>query len=525
MNMKEKEKEHKSGVAVEDDLAADSHVAVEEFSAVDDRLAAESPAADESRPPLESFVTTEGRVQKEEHLPKEAQTAPSHHSKAAGKPASGGPASGHADGMHHASLPTPNRMSAGRQAKDGTASPGGRGKAAALLVVAVLLTASTLRSPITGVGPLIGEIQASTGLSHTAAGMLTTLPLLAFAIFALTAPKLAGKLGSNWTLLYCMLLMTAGIVIRSLPGVPALFGGMALVGTAIAVANVIVPSLIKKDFPLRLGLMTALYTSMMNLFSGIASGISLPLSRTGLGWRGSLGCWAILSAIAAVIWFLAARSGKRQSETTDSGRAASAAVKPKAQSAIWRSPIAWQVTLFMASQSIMFYVGVSWLPEILNGKGLSMDQAGWMLTLMQLASMIGSFLMPLVASRAPSQKWLAAASSALFLVGYGGIWLGPALLALPFILLVGLGCGTTFSLVVLFFSLRTRTAERAAELSGMAQSLGYLLAATGPTLFGFIHDQTGGWSVPLAVITVLSLITIVLGYTAGRKGYVGPEHH
>lgn len=415
------------------------------------------------------------------------------------------------------------------------------GAAATLLIIAVMLTAATLRSPLTGVGPLIGEIQNSTGLSHTLAGMLTTLPLIAFAVFALAAPKLSSRFGIERTLLYCMILMTGGILLRSMPAVPALFGGTALVGSAIAIANVLVPSLIKRDFPLRLGLMTSLYTSSMNMWSAIASGISMPISRTGLGWRGALACWLVLSAATALIWLPLARrhSASRSNTRTAAALASGGAVKvsgldtaataPEGNTtsqrsvSVWRSPIAWQVTIFMGCQSVMFYVGISWLPEILHERGLSMDQAGWMLSLMQLASMGGSFLMPLIAARAQSQKGLAAVSSALFLLGYGGVWLGSPDLALLFILLIGLGCGTTFSLVIMFFALRSRTADQAAKLSGMAQSVGYLLAAVGPTLFGFIHDRSGGWAMPLATITGVSLITIIMGYTAGRKGHIGPE--
>ncbi|MEK5478204.1 MFS transporter [Paenibacillus sp. FSL R5-0407] len=415
------------------------------------------------------------------------------------------------------------------------------GAAATLLIIAVMLTAATLRSPLTGVGPLIGEIQNSTGLSHTLAGMLTTLPLIAFAVFALAAPKLSSRFGIERTLLYCMILMTGGILLRSMPAVPALFGGTALVGSAIAIANVLVPSLIKRDFPLRLGLMTSLYTSSMNMWSAIASGISMPISRTGLGWRGALACWLILSAATALIWLPLARrhSASRSNTQTAAALASSGPVKvsgldtattapegnitSQRSVSVWRSPIAWQVTIFMGCQSVMFYVGISWLPEILHERGLSMDQAGWMLSLMQLASMGGSFLMPLIAARAQSQKGLAAVSSSLFLLGYGGVWLGSPDLALLFILLIGLGCGTTFSLVIMFFALRSRTADQAAKLSGMAQSVGYLLAAVGPTLFGFIHDRSGGWAMPLATITGVSLITIIMGYTAGRKGHIGPE--
>ncbi|WP_083484777.1 CynX/NimT family MFS transporter [Paenibacillus ihumii] len=387
--------------------------------------------------------------------------------------------------------------------------------AAALLITAILLTAATLRSPLTGVGSLIGEIQGSTGLSHTASGMLTTLPLIAFAIFALAAPKLGWRFGMERTMFCCMIIMTAGILLRSMPNIPALFLGTALIGSAIAVCNVLLPGLIKRDFPHRVGLMTSLYTSSMNGWAAIASGISVPLSRNA-GWRSALIYWVILSAVTALAWIPQLR------RSGDPGRARGASSYHKT-GAVWKSAIAWQVTIFMGFQSIMFYIGISWLPEILHERGMSPATAGWMLSLMQIASMAGSFLMPLIASRSQSQKGLAAGSSSLFLLGFGGIWLGSAALAPLFIAAIGLGCGTTFSLVILFFALRSRTADQAAELSGMAQSIGYLLAAVGPTLFGFIHDKSGNWSVPLATITGLSLVTILFGYAAGRKGYIEPK--
>lgn len=393
-----------------------------------------------------------------------------------------------------------------------------RGASVWLLITAVLLTASTLRSPITGVGSIIGEIEAATGLSHTMSGMLTTLPLIAFAVFALTAPKLSALLGMERTLFYSMLLMTVGIVVRSLPSVTALFGGTALIGIAIAVCNVLLPGLIKKDFAHRVGLMTSLYTSALNLWAAIASGISVPISHSVFGWRGALGCWAILTIITAIFWFpLLRRKPERPVRVSATAHA------EQKRATIWRSPVAWQVTIFMGFQSIMFYVGISWLPEILHDQGMSSEKAGWMVSLMQMVSMAGSFVMPLIAARTHSQKVLSAASAALFFVGFGGIWLAPTAFATLFIILIGLGCGTTFGLVIIFFALRARTAEQAAELSGMAQSVGYILAAFGPTLFGFIHDQTGNWNTPLAVIVGLSIFTIIFGYAAGRKGYVGPK--
>lgn len=402
-----------------------------------------------------------------------------------------------------------------------------RNVSASLLVTAILLTAAALRSPITGVGSIIGEIEATTGLSHTLSGLLTTLPLLAFAIFALTAPGLAAKLGTERTLFYCLLLMTGGILIRSLPFTVALFAGTALIGMGIAVCNVLLPGLIKHNFPLRVGLMTSLFTSSLNLWAAISSGISVPLAQSPLGWRGMLASWALLTTIAAFLWLpslLQRRTGRQGTSSETSGLSSAQTntdtTTPARTGSVWRSPVAWMVTIFMGSQSIMFYISISWLPDILHEQGMSAAQAGWMLSLMQMVSMAGSFLMPLVAVRTHNQKLLTAASAAFFLLGFGGIWLAPTSLAPLFIILIGSGSGATFSLVIVFFSLRSRTAQQANQLSGMAQSVGYLLAAVGPTLLGFIHDQSGSWNTPLAVVIGLSLLTIVFGYAAGRRGYV-----
>ncbi|WP_339817864.1 MFS transporter [Paenibacillus sp. FSL R7-0216] len=419
------------------------------------------------------------------------------------------------------------------------ALPRERGASVWLLVTAVLLTAAALRSPITGVGAIIGEIEAATGLSHTLSGMLTTLPLIAFAVFALAAPGLSAKFGIERTLFFSMILMTGGILVRSLPSVTALFAGTALIGIAIAIGNVLLPGLIKRDFPQQVGLMTSLFTTCLTFWAAISSGISVPLSQGPLGWRGALTIWVALTAVSALVWLpllprldkASGRNGQTtgasHSRISEVGVATDPASRPSTQGEatgtrfrIWRSPVAWLVTMFMGFQSILFYVSISWLPDILQERGMSAEQAGWMLSLMQLISMAGSFLMPLLAARSNSQKWLTAATAALCVIGFGGIWAGPVSLAALFILLLGIGSGSTFGLAIVFFSLRSRTTEQASALSGMAQSVGYVLAAFGPTLFGYLHDFSGSWDTPLAVITGVSILTALFGYAAGRKGYV-----
>ncbi|MBP1907203.1 CP family cyanate transporter-like MFS transporter [Paenibacillus turicensis] len=396
-------------------------------------------------------------------------------------------------------------------------------KTTILIITAILLTATTLRSPITGVGALMSNIQGDTGLSNTFAGLLTTLPLLSFSLFSLVAPSVSRKMGVEKTMLYCMLLMCVGIVLRSMPSILLLFIGTALIGVTIGICNVLVPGVIKRDFPLKVGLLTGIYTSSMNLWGAISSGITPFLAHQAWGWRGSLGVWVILAASAAMLWIAVVWGGKNTDNATRVNFNTKTNVKTdtsvKFQS-MWKSALAWQITLFMGLQSLMFYVGIAWLPQIFYEKGISYQTSGLYLFYMQIACMLGSFSMPIIGGRFRSQTSLALFSASFFVIGYSGILFGSPSLTLLFMIALGLGCGTSFGLVILFFSLRTRTGEQAAQISGMAQSVGYFLAAIGPFLFGFLHDLTGGWNIPLIVITAFAVVTVLFGWLAGRERYI-----
>lgn len=412
-------------------------------------------------------------------------------------------------------------------------------KTTIMIITAILLTATTLRSPITGVGALMSNIQGDTGLSNTFAGLLTTLPLLAFSLFSLVAPSVSRKIGVEKTMLYCMLLMCVGIVLRSMPSILLLFIGTALIGITIGICNVLVPGVIKRDFPLKVGLLTGIYTSSMNLWGAISSGITPFLAHQAWGWRGSLGVWVILAASAAMLWISVVWGEKKtpdsndvietqtldqiNTDTTLTNLNKKTKVKTdttvKFQS-MWKSALAWQITLFMGLQSLMFYVGIAWLPQIFYEKGISYQTSGLYLFYMQIACMLGSFSMPIIGGRFRSQISLAIFSASFFVIGYSGILFGSPSLTLLFMIALGLGCGTSFGLVILFFSLRTRNGEQAAEISGMAQCIGYFLAAIGPFLFGFLHDLTGGWNIPLLVITAFAVVTVLFGWLAGRERYI-----
>jgi CP family cyanate transporter-like MFS transporter len=380
------------------------------------------------------------------------------------------------------------------------------------LILGILFVAANLRAPITGLGPLVGDIHSQTHLSNTVTGLLSALPLLAFAILSPLAPRIAHRIGMEYSLMVSLVLLTVGILLRSLPSVTTLFVGTLVIGLAIAVGNVLLPSLIKRDFPNHVGAMTGAYSASMNIFGALASGISIPLSvGAGLGWRGSLGCWAFLAGLAVLCWLPQLRN-----------RHTYAPIPVKGGS-IWRSKLAWQVTLFMGLQSFLFYINANWLPELLNERGMSVATAGWMLSGMQFVSLPFSFIVPIIAARSKNQRGIVAATVLFHLIGYIGLLTGNTDLTWLWMVCIGIAVGASISLALAFFGLRTKDSRQAAELSGMAQSVGYLLAAAGPILFGFLHDVTDAWSFSLMTLVIVSMLLLFVGLRAGRNAYVSQE--
>ncbi len=380
-----------------------------------------------------------------------------------------------------------------------------------LLVVGILLLAANLRPALTALAPLIGEVRADTGVSNGVAGLLTALPLLAFGFLSPVAPRLARWIGMERALLASLLVLAAGILVRSAGTVALLFVGTAVLGAAIAVGNVLLPGLVKREFPGRAGLATSVYSTAMGVAAALAAGASFPISQqTGLGWRASLALLAVPAVLAAVAWLPLVRGGaKASSDQAQQGIS------------LWRSPLAWQVTLFMGLQSLAYYVTLTWLPLILRETvGMSAAQAGWMLALAQAVGIASMFLAPVLAGRTPSQRGVLAASVALSGAGALGLLVSPGAATALWVVLIGLGQGACFSLALTFFALRAPDPEHAAALSGMAQSVGYLLAASGPFLFGVLRDATGAWTVPLALLLAIVSCLMVTGLGAARDAKV-----
>ncbi|MGG3468760.1 MFS transporter [Neobacillus pocheonensis] len=383
-----------------------------------------------------------------------------------------------------------------------------------LLIVGIILIAFNLRPAITSVGPLVGMIQEDVGLAHWSAGLLMSLPLLVFATMSPIVPKLANRLSNEMTLLIGLISLLVGIVIRSIPMTFFLFTGTLFVGVGIAIGNVLLPAVAKDKFPEKFGLMTSVYSTSMGLVASLASGLSVPLADgLNLGWQGALIVWGIPAFIAILAWVLLVKfnQGNQHSFKKVSSHS----------NHIWRSPLAWQIAIFMGFQSFLFYVTISWLPEILHSHGMSMSTAGWMLSFSQLVGLPASFIIPVMAGRFRSQSWIAFMLNVCSLLGYLGLlWGSSYSIIIISIILIGIGLGGTFPLALSYIGLRARNASQAAELSGMAQSTGYILAAIGPMFIGFLYDKTHVWTIPIITLILTSGVVMVFGMLSGRNRYV-----
>ncbi|MEX0648424.1 MAG: MFS transporter [Balneolaceae bacterium] len=378
-------------------------------------------------------------------------------------------------------------------------------------MIAIAIIAINLRPAIAGVGPLIHEIRLDTGLSNTLLGTLTTLPVLAFGLFSVLTPLFTRKLGTEGTMAFALLLLTGGILLRVIPAFSALYIGTMILGVGIALGNVLLPGIVKKKFPKKFGLVTGIYSAMLGVGAAIASGISVPLSEgAGLGWRWSLGAWAAVSFLAFIVWLPQLKANI----PTISERNLRSSLKD-----LGGSKLALHVALFVGLQSFTFYIIITWLPEILQERGMGAARAGMMLAIVQGTGVIGTFLMPAWASRRQRQRLPVLILIILELISLIGFMI-PSLPPAPLASILGFSLGGSFGMALLFIGIRSRNSESANELSGMSQSLGYTLAATGPALFGAFHDLAGNWTLPLIFLLLTGFVKLWSGWSAGRDEYV-----
>ncbi|MEU6479148.1 MFS transporter [Streptomyces sp. NPDC047017] len=388
------------------------------------------------------------------------------------------------------------------------------GRVAWITVAGIVLLALNLRPALVAVSPLTPVIGREAGLSSSAISLLTSLPLLCFGLLAPVSPRLGRRLGMERALLVAMVLVIVGTAIRLIPDMAALFGGTVVIGAGIAIGNVLLPGLIKRDFPHRVGPMMGVYS--MTLFAGAAAaaGLTVPVQHlSGLGWRAMLTCWGALAVLALAVWLPQVRKRSRVSS-----RAAAEATHPVR--GLWRQPLAWHVAAFMGLQSLTYYAAAAWIPTLLENAGLSQGTAGWMLSFSSLLGIAGSFLAPVLAERRMPAGAVATASTVLSASGIAGLLAAPAAAPYVWMVLLGLGQGGAISLAMLFIVQRAPDTRHVAQLSSMAQCFGYILAASGPLVLGTLHDTSGAWTLPLTVLLALLVLQAVFGLLASRNRHV-----
>jgi MFS transporter, CP family, cyanate transporter len=389
------------------------------------------------------------------------------------------------------------------------AAPRSTRRTAVVLLVGLILVSFSMRSPITGVGSVLDQISADLGLSSAVAGALTSLPLLAFALSSLVVPKVAGRLGQRPTLVAALFLLAAGAVLRWVPGVVPLFAGTAVIGVAIAVANVLMPALIRTEFPGRIPILTSTYVVLMQVVASLSSGFAVPMSAAlAGGWRTAIAVWAAPALLVALLWLPFVRDHRA---TAAGGHAR----------APWRSPLAWAVTAFMGSQSLLFYVLLSWLATIAHDRShMNPTEAGVLLSVLQVAGVVGSLVVPAVAGRSVTRaRWSAMGSTTLSATGLALLLVAPSQAYLA-VALLGLGGGGSVVLALASVSARSADGSGAVALSGMAQAVGYALAAVGPIVFGALHSVSGSWVRPLALLTTIAVVQLIPAWTSHRDATV-----
>ncbi|WP_417264663.1 CynX/NimT family MFS transporter [Brumimicrobium sp.] len=377
-----------------------------------------------------------------------------------------------------------------------------------LLLIGILFVAINLRPALSSIGPLVDMIRQDIGVSEAMLGLLTTLPLIAFGVISTITPLFTKRFGIGNTLLGALVLLTFGILIRSSGGIFALYFGTILLGIAIAFGNVLIPALIKRNFPHKAGLVTSLYSGIMSLGAAVAAGLSFPLAnQLNLGWKGSLAIWSVLAILALMIWI---PNVKRINRTPPRRSFADAMKK------LSGSLLVWRLALYMGLQSFAFYLILAWLPEILIDRGYDPTYAGWMLSLSQATGIAGAILIPIWAGSRKDQRLVISVLVALEVLSLIGLLIPQMGWIELWVGLNGMVLGGTFGLALLLIVLRSGDAETAAELSGIVQSIGYLIAATGPFIAGVIFDLTEVWDYALTLLIGVAIIKLIMGIGVGK---------
>ncbi|KUN25880.1 transporter [Streptomyces corchorusii] len=414
------------------------------------------------------------------------------------------------------------RGTAATRIQETTPGAGGtRAWTARLVVLGIVLSALNLRPAITSLGALLEEVRDGLGMSGGVAGLLTSVPPLCFAVFGVTAPRLARRFGPAAVVCAGMAAITAGLLIRPFVGNTAGFlaaSALALMG--IAVSNVLMPVIVKRWFPDRVGSMTGLYSMALALGTSAAAAVTVPLTDAlGGGWQSGLAVWAALAAAAVLPWLPLVRDRSTAAERREPARGAE---RQQAPLRITRSRTAWALAVFFGLQATAAYITMGWMPQIFRDAGVSAGTAGVLLAVTMVMGVPLAFVIPRVATRLPHQGPIVLVLGACGLAGYAGLYLAPAAGAWAWALLLGVS-NCAFPLALTMVGMRAHSGPGVAQLSAFAQSTGYLISIPGPLLVGVLYQQSGGWGLPLALMAALMVPQMVVGFLAGRDRTVEDE--
>jgi CP family cyanate transporter-like MFS transporter len=385
--------------------------------------------------------------------------------------------------------------------------------ATVLLIGAVVAVALNQRPAVVAVAPVLGELRADTGLGSALAGLLTTLPVLCFGAFAPVAPRVARRIGLETAVALSLVLLAAGIALRLLHPLALLYAGSLVAGAAIALANVLLPAYVKREFR-RPGAVMGLYSASLNIGAAAGAALTVPLATAlGLTWRTALGLWLVLAIVALALWLPVAGTGRAH-------RRAGPLPEGSGSWSLLRQPLGRQVTAYIGLQSVQFYSVVAWLPTLLADAGVPVPEGGLLLGLSAVVGAAGALVAPAQAGRMRNQRPLVLAVAGSFAVGLGGLLLSPGHGTLIWVCAFGLAQGSGFALALTLIVLRSATPLMAARMGGVAQCLGYLLAAAGPSVLGALRDLTGGWSWPIGLLLALLVPMTWTGWGAARDAVV-----
>ncbi|MCD9029591.1 MFS transporter [Luteimonas sp. BDR2-5] len=399
-----------------------------------------------------------------------------------------------------------------------------------MVLLGIALSAFNLRTAVTSLTPLLDVLGEAFGFGAATAGVLGMLPTAAFALLGVSTPALTRHIGLERTALLAMLLAAAGLLLRAWAGgIGALMLGSAIALAGMGIGNVVLPPLVKRYFPARVGAISTLYITVLQLGTMLPALLAVPVAA-GAGWRIALGMWALTALVAALPWLLLLAGLRREARIaaplpvaaaigSATVGADDAIVRPLPRGRVWLSPVAWGMALMFGTTSLITYAMFTWLPTLLTGAGATPAFGGTMVALFSALGLLGALGMPALAVRIANPFPLVVACAVCHLAAFAGLLLAPMAAPVLWVVLLGLG-PSTFPLTLTMINLRTRTPGGSAALSGFMQGVGYAISCLGPLLFGVLHDATGGWLWPFAMLAVAVAVLLAGAWMACRPRWL-----